>query len=77
MKDNITTFYHIVPKGDGCSYLAKDENGNHFIVKKEGGINVSLIFRRFDAAQDYIDTHLDSYYMPEAIGINEKYLDIK
>lgn len=74
--NNLTLFYHIVPKGSGCSYLAKDDNGNHIILKKIGMPNISLIFPTAEAAQEYIDKYLDNTYVPEHIGLNPKFFNL-
>ena len=58
---NLYTYYHIIPIGDGYTFLAKDKNGNHFLKeKKDNDRNFVLTFKTEEEAQDYIDVNLNS-----------------
>lgn len=52
-------FYHIVPMGDGYNYLGKDNLGNHILIDKATGLDISLIFDNKEKAMNYIKTYLD------------------
>lgn len=70
---NLGTFYHIVPRGDGCSYLGIDNFGNIITVKKEGRIDVRLVFKDRSMAEAYIAENLSDNYDVEEFGLDIDY----
>lgn len=73
---NLGIFYHIVPRGDGCSYLGIDSFGNIITVKKVGSIDVSLVFSERDEAVAYIKEHLSDNYCVEEFGLDIDYYNM-
>ena len=75
----MTTFYQIVPKGDGYFYIVKDSNGGHKLQPKGNSqIDTSAVFKSDKEAIEYIEKYLNSNeYEVEKVILDEKYYDIK
>ena len=72
------TYWHIVPVGDGYSYLGF-KNGQHIKCSKEtSDLDISLLFENRESCKQYIKDNLDiKEYNEEAIALNEKYYKFK
>ena len=68
------TLYHIVPKNNGCFYLAKRDNGEYYIIPKDKSSHEELIFDTKTEAQEYIDTNNLTEYTPEWLLRKHRFL---
>ena len=70
------SLYHIVPKDDGCHFLARGLTGNHFLIRKDSKETEwkgELTFDTEDEAQEYINNNNLEGYVPEEFWRNKKY----
>lgn len=71
------TYYRIVPRGDGYTYLAL-ENGEYVLKNKNGDNDFSLLFKNKPECNDYIKENLNTKeYKAEEVGLDERYFDLK
>lgn len=68
------SYYIIVPRDDGYTYLTVDSNGKYKLLSKTVRLDASLMFEDKIAAECYIKSHFDKkHYIAQEISLNKDY----